>query len=118
MRRISNLKVQNFKSFNKLEVNFNDFDVVIGQNASGKSNFIQIFRFLRDIENHGLDNAISIQGGLEFLRNVNIGASENVTIEVTAEIGSTGSLRPFPFGTSVLRHRYFRLRKFTYRFSL
>jgi len=51
-------------------------------NASGKSNFVQIFQFLRDIAISGLDNAVSLQGGVEYLRNMNIGASEDLSIKV------------------------------------
>ncbi len=46
---IKNIKVTNFKSFKELDVNLGNFNVLIGSNASGKSNFVQIFEFLRDI---------------------------------------------------------------------
>ncbi|KLO21563.1 hypothetical protein X275_08740 [Marinitoga sp. 1197] len=47
--KIKKLKVKNFKSFNELEVELKNFNVLIGANAAGKSNFIHIFEFLRDI---------------------------------------------------------------------
>jgi predicted ATPase len=79
---IKRIKVRNFKSFRALEVELGKFNVLIGANASGKSNFIQILKFLRDITNHGLDNAVSMQGGVEFLRNINVGPSENLLVEI------------------------------------
>ncbi len=79
---IKNIKIANFKSFKNLEVEFGRFNVLIGGNASGKSNFVQIFKFLRDIIDYGLDNAISMQGGIEYLRNINIGSSEDFSVEV------------------------------------
>ena len=82
---IKKIKISNFKSFKNLEIELDKFNVLIGANASGKSNFIQIFKFLRDISNHGLDNAISMQGGIEYLRNVNIGASEDLSMEVISD---------------------------------
>lgn len=82
---IKKIRVTNFKSFKKLEVELGKFDVLIGANASGKSNFIQIFRFLRDITKSGLDNAISMQGGVEYLRNINIGSSENFSVDVVSD---------------------------------
>ncbi|MDI3543048.1 MAG: hypothetical protein PWP57_651 [Candidatus Atribacteria bacterium] len=82
---IKKIKVTNFKSFKELEVELSSFDVLIGANASGKSNFIRIFEFLRDIINYGLDNAISMQGGVEYLRNINIGPSENFSLEVVSD---------------------------------
>ncbi|MFZ8801558.1 MAG: AAA family ATPase [Candidatus Calescibacterium sp.] len=82
MTIIRKIKVKNFKSFKDLEVGLGKFNVLIGPNSSGKSNFIQIFKFLRDIRNYGLDNAISIQGGVDYLTNINIGPYESLSIEI------------------------------------
>lgn len=82
---IKRIKVTNFKSFEKLEVDLGKFNVLIGANASGKSNFVQIFKFLRDIANSGLNNAVSMQGGVEYLRNINIGASENFSLKIVSD---------------------------------
>ncbi|MGQ4915404.1 MAG: AAA family ATPase [Candidatus Asgardarchaeia archaeon] len=81
---IKRLDVTNFKSFNKLDIELDNFNVIIGANASGKSNFVRIFEFLRDIANFGLDNAVSMQGGVEYLRNMNIGASEDLSIKIVS----------------------------------
>ncbi|HOV21955.1 MAG TPA: AAA family ATPase [bacterium] len=89
---IKKIKLSNFKSFRDMEINLGKFNVLIGANASGKSNFIQIFRFLKDIKNFGLDNAISMQGGIEYLRNMNIGSSDNFSLEV---ISDQVYMRPF-----------------------
>ncbi|MFZ3167132.1 MAG: AAA family ATPase [Candidatus Methanoperedens sp.] len=80
---INRIRLSNFKSFKDLDVELGKFNVFVGANASGKSNFIQSFKFLRDMNNHGLDNAISMQGGIEYLRNINIGQSEKFSLEVT-----------------------------------
>ncbi|MDJ0509324.1 MAG: AAA family ATPase, partial [Crocosphaera sp.] len=80
--RIKSIRVRNFKSFKDCTINFNDFNVVIGSNASGKSNLVQIFKFLKDIEEYGLENAISLQGGVEYFRNNQIGASEDFYLEI------------------------------------
>lgn len=82
---VKRIEVENFKSFEKLDVSFEDFNILIGANASGKSNFIQIFKFLRDIRNHGLNNAISIQGGNEFITNLKLGTSQNLSIRVVTD---------------------------------
>lgn len=82
---IKSIKISNFKSFNNLEINLHDFNLLIGANASGKSNFIQIFKFLKDTVEYGLDNAISLQGGLEYFRNVNITLQNNFFLEILAE---------------------------------
>ena len=82
---MKSIEVRNFKSFKDLKINLGKFNVLIGANASGKSNFVQIFGFLSDIANHGLDNAVSLQGGTEYLQNMNIGASENTYIKVVSD---------------------------------
>ena len=81
---IDRIDVENFKSFETLTVKLGNFNVVIGPNASGKSNFVRIFEFLRDIMNFGLNNAISLQGGVEYLRNMKIGASKNLTMKIVS----------------------------------
>ena len=80
--QIKNIKVSNFKSFEEVEIELGRFNALIGANASGKSNFINIFQFLKDIVENGLDNAISMQGGVDYIRNINIGASKNLSIEL------------------------------------
>jgi len=79
---IKSIRVKNFKSFKDLEIKLGKFNVLIGANASGKSNFVQIFKFMKDIANHGLDNAVSMQGGVEYLRNINVGTSENFSLKI------------------------------------
>jgi len=79
---INRIHVENFKSFSEIDVDLTRFNVVIGSNAAGKSNFISIFKFLRDIARHGTVNAIAMQGGVEYLRNAKIGTSRDLAIKV------------------------------------
>lgn len=88
---IKKIKIENFKSFEKVEVDLNNFNVVIGANASGKSNFISIFKFLRDIVNHRLNDAISMQGGVEYFRNINIGSTGNFSVEIISDYMNNGA---------------------------
>ena len=73
---IRRLKVSNFRSFNELDVELGDFNVLIGANASGKSNFVEVFRFLRDIRNYGLSSAVAMQGGSESTLNLGVQTSK------------------------------------------
>lgn len=82
---IRELRVSNFRSFKDLEIELDNFNVLVGANASGKSNFVEIFKFLRDIANHGLQNAVSMQGGIEYLRNVTMDSSRPVSLRVVCE---------------------------------
>ncbi len=87
---IKKLEVSNFKSFKKLELKLDKFNVLIGSNASGKSNFVKIFQFLKDIQSFGLNDAISLQGGVEYFRNVNIGSQELFSLKVAFDIANSG----------------------------
>jgi predicted ATPase len=82
---ITRLRLSNFKSFESLDLELGQFTVVVGANGAGKSNLISVFKFLRDISASGLDNAISLQGGVQFLRNVRLGPSVPLCIEITAD---------------------------------
>ena len=109
--RVTKLTLQNFKSFRDVTIPFRPFNVVIGGNASGKSNLVQAFQFLKDIADHGLENAVSLQGGIEFLRNMEVGVDEPVRISV--EFGyseddfcEVGIIRPSEHHLTVRKAKY------------
>jgi predicted ATPase len=79
---IQRIRAANFKSFSEIDIDLCRFNVVIGSNAAGKSNFIGIFKFLRDISRNGLVNAIAMQGGAEYIPNAKIGPSRDLEIKV------------------------------------
>ena len=110
---ITRIEVSNFKSFKKLELDLRDFNLLIGANASGKSNFIQIFKFLRDIAKEGLEDAISMQGRVEFLPNLNIGTAEPLRVRV---ISAFEEQRAITFDGN--KHNDVRWNGFDYVFSL
>ncbi|MEE9283542.1 MAG: AAA family ATPase [Nitrososphaerales archaeon] len=89
--RIVQLSVSNFKSFKKLELNLDPFSVFVGPNASGKSNLVSIFRFLKDVSDSGLENAISMHGGVEYVRNIQLGNSKNLSLSVDVDLGANPS---------------------------
>lgn len=105
---IKRIKVSNFKSFKELELELGVFNVFIGANASGKSNFTQIFKFLKDIEENSLNDAISMHGGLESLRNLKIGSKSELTMQ-------TQSDTKFGWGKG---SRALKIHEITYQFSL
>ena len=80
---IQQIHVENFKSFLTLDIELSRFNVVIGSNAAGKSNFISIFKFLRDIARHGLADAIALQGGFGYILNAKIGNNRDLVIRVS-----------------------------------
>lgn len=94
---IQRLYVQNFRSFRQIDLALPDFSVLVGANASGKSNFIQIFRFLRDVAREGFENAIALQGGVEYLRNFTLGASMPLEIRVSVSAENRAMVAPPAF---------------------
>uniref|UniRef100_UPI0034E21634 AAA family ATPase n=1 Tax=Methanothrix sp. TaxID=90426 RepID=UPI0034E21634 len=83
------IRVREFKTFRELSLKLDPYNVIIGINAAGKSNFIDIFRFLKDIASRGLQDAISLQGGAECLRNLCYVSEEPLSIEVRIDCRST-----------------------------
>ena len=62
---IAKLTLKNWRNFKKADVTLRDRVFVIGPNASGKSNLLDVFRFLRDIarsEGGGLQRAVKDRG--------------------------------------------------------
>lgn len=81
--KIERIAVSNFKSFDEMETELGELNVIIGANASGKTNFVNIFKFLKDIFTEGLDNAIAMQGGVDSVQNMNIRSSKDLRIELS-----------------------------------
>jgi ABC-type lipoprotein export system ATPase subunit len=54
---ISELKIRNFKSLESVDLKLGHFNLLVGANASGKSNFLDALRFLQ-----GVGNGFSIDG--------------------------------------------------------
>lgn len=55
---IKNLKVTNFKSYKEITTDLRSLNVVIGANASGKSNFFKIFKFFTDLVKYNSINEV------------------------------------------------------------
>ena len=51
--KIRKLSLKNWKNFATVEVEIPDRLFLVGPNASGKSNFLDAFRFLRDLASSG-----------------------------------------------------------------
>lgn len=90
---ISRLRVQNWRNFKEFDVPISDKTYLIGPNASGKSNFLDVFRFLRDIckpQGGGLQKAIADRGGLQKLRCLHARKPPEVLIEVEISVAIGG----------------------------
>lgn len=73
-----------------MELSLGKVNILIGANGSGKSNFVDIFRFLSNIVFSGLESSISNQGGIEYIRNISF-CDVPVFFEITYSYQQNGS---------------------------
>ena len=68
--RIEHLTLKNWRNFKSVETAVGNRLLVVGPNASGKSNLLDALRFLRDIAavGGGLQHAATVRGGIERVR--------------------------------------------------
>lgn len=88
---ISHIILKNWKNFRKIEVDLKQRTFIVGPNASGKSNFLDAFRFLRDIAipGGGLQKAISDRGGVSKMRCLAARQTPEIVIGISlSEYGS------------------------------
>lgn len=81
---INHLKLENWKNFAFVDVDLGRRVFIIGPNASGKSNFLDALRFLRDVAKDGLEQAVMTRGGLNSMRH--IGARQRADVSLTVTI--------------------------------
>ena len=66
--RITRMCVKNFRSIRNLDMELGPLTVLVGPNASGKSNVLDALRFIRDAVARGVDFAISQRDGMDSIR--------------------------------------------------
>ena len=81
---ISHIILRNWRNFRSAEVNLRDRVFIVGPNACGKSNFLDAFRFLRDLAKSGggLQKAVSDRGGVSKIRSLYARRYSDVEIEI------------------------------------
>lgn len=62
--RISNLRVQRYRSLYDLDIDLAPLSALIGPNGGGKSNFIDALNFIGLALSNGLESAVNLKGGL------------------------------------------------------
>lgn len=101
MRTLETLTIRNFKSIRDQTLKLGALNVFIGGNGSGKSNLIEVFRFLRAIIDEKLAEYTAIKGGADSLLYFGRRQSPGMTIGVVFADGETSdSYRVDLLGTS------------------
>ena len=81
---ISYISLENWKNFHYCSVSLSERCFIVGPNAAGKSNFLDVFRFLRDIvkQSGGLQTAVESRGGIKKIRCLSARSKNDILIEV------------------------------------
>ena len=86
--RITSVHLENWRNFTRVDVALQRRAFLVGPNAAGKSNLLDVFRFLGDIVSvgGGFQEAVRKRGGVSKLRSLS--ARNNPAVVVRVEIGS------------------------------
>ena len=87
--RFAEIELRNWKNFTKVKVPLANRVFIVGPNAGGKSNFLDAFRFLRDlvVEGGGLAKAVELRDGLPKVRSL-FARGANTDVVVKARVGN------------------------------
>lgn len=83
---ITHVNLTNWRNFREADLELPPHSFAIGANASGKSNLLDVFRFLRTVaqsEGGGLQKALKERGGITKLRSLHARSNPEVGIEIT-----------------------------------
>ena len=82
---VSQIKLSGFKSIKSAHIDFNNLNVFIGANGSGKSNFISFFQMLEFYlsSNDGLSEYVGKNGGAHLLMHFGASATKSIEAELT-----------------------------------
>ncbi len=90
--RFVHVKLGNWRNFKNANIDIDKRTFLVGPNASGKSNFLDVFRFLRDVADPqgGFQRAVQDQhrGGVSQIRSLYARQHSNVLIQVAVESAS------------------------------
>lgn len=86
--RFVSLRLRNWKNFTGVDVDIRERAFLVGPNASGKSNFLDVFRFLRDLASTGggFQEAVAKRGGVTAIRCLSARRYPDIEIDVTMEL--------------------------------
>jgi predicted ATPase len=82
--RFERIELRNWRNFSSVDVALARRVFIVGPNAIGKSNFLQAFRFLRDLvlDGGGLGPAVNLRGGMGKVRSLYARQDTEVMIRV------------------------------------
>lgn len=88
MRLLKKLTINGFKSIREQTLVLEPLNLFIGGNGAGKSNLIQLFRFLREIVDQNLTDYVALRGGADTL--LHFGRKRTPGMVLNLEFGTNG----------------------------
>ncbi len=87
--RFAKIHLENWRNFTHVEVPLQQRMFLVGPNASGKSNFLDAFRFLHDLVRvgGGLEEAVAARGGIAQVRSLAAPPDAHLLVDVCLEDG-------------------------------
>ena len=107
---ISKIKLSGFKSIKSTEMNFNNINVFIGANGSGKSNFISFFQMLNFFlnDNEGLSKYVGRNGGAHALMHFGTSITNSIDAQLDFNTKSGKNTYCVEFGTQIGDKLFFK----------
>ncbi|MGE0300128.1 MAG: AAA family ATPase [Dehalococcoidia bacterium] len=86
--RLTHISLINWRNFTKLDAALQQMMFLVGPNASGKSNFLDSFRFLSEMVSvgGGFEAAVAKRGGVSMIRS--LAARKNPAVSLTVSLGT------------------------------
>ncbi|HEX7660113.1 MAG TPA: AAA family ATPase [Pseudonocardiaceae bacterium] len=80
--RFTHIRLANWRNFVRLDTALQERMFLVGPNASGKSNFLDCFRFLAEIVSigGGFEAAVNHRGGVQMIRSLSAGNEPAVSV--------------------------------------
>ena len=85
---LHHIKLDGFKSIMNFDLEMNPINILIGANGSGKSNFISLFTFLRNLSDGKLQTYVEKHGYANTF--FHFGSKVTPTIKIDIDVGSNG----------------------------
>ncbi len=92
---LEHVAIKGFKSIKKLDLNMEPINILIGANGSGKSNFISLFTFMRNLSEGKLQNFVEKNGFANAFFHFGPKTTPSITIDL--DVGYNGYHAEFEY---------------------
>jgi len=82
---LERIRISNFRSIGEIDVEISPLTVLVGPNASGKSNILDALQFVKDVYRDGLQSAVDARQGSDYVRcqATRAGGEDLITFDLT-----------------------------------